>query len=96
MEEEILKCNVEHNVEELLNQGFEDEGEILIKTINENSTICIDKETGIVADITNDGVSCEGLTEVVKLCQAGILSVQQGSKEEIENAKETAEQDLEE
>jgi len=90
MEEKILKCDVENNAEELLSQGFEDEGEILVKTINENSSICIDKETGIVADITNDGVSCEGLTEVVELCQSGLISIQQESEEEVENAKATA------
>lgn len=91
MEKKILKCDVENYAEELLNQGFEDEGEILVKTINENSSICIDKESGIVADITNDGVSCEGLTEVVELCQAGLISVQPGNEEEVENAKATAE-----
>lgn len=91
MEEKVLKCDVENNVEELLNQGFEDEGEVLVKTINENSIICIDKETGIVADITNNGVSCEGLSKVVELCQSGLISVQKESEEEVENAKATAE-----
>lgn len=90
MEEKILKCDVEQNAEALLKQGFEDEGDVLIKSINENSKLCIDKETGIVADITNDGVSCESLSEVVQLCQEGIITVQQGSEEEVENAKTTA------
>lgn len=91
MEEKILVCpNVEENVDELINRGYEDEGEMFVKSINENSSICIDKETGIVADITNDGISCEGLAEIVELSGAGLISTSQESKEVVEDAKATA------
>lgn len=92
MEEKILKCpNVAENTSELINRGYEDEGDILVKPISTNSTICIDKETGIVADITNDGVSCEGLAEVVELSGAGLLETNQESEEVVDDAKQSAE-----
>ncbi len=92
MEEKILKCpNVTERTEELISRGYEDEGDILVKPISTNSTICIDKETGIVADITNDGVSCEGLTEIVELNNSGLLETQQESEEVVDEAKQTAE-----
>lgn len=92
MEEKILKCpNVTERTEELINRGYEDEGDILVKPISTNSTICIDKETGIVADITTDGVSCEGLTEIVELNKSGLLETQQENEEVVDDAKQTAE-----
>lgn len=92
MEEKILKClDVTGKTEKLISRGYEDEGDILVKSINANSTICIDKETGIVADITNDGVSCEGLAEIVELNNSGLLESQQESEEVVDEAKQTAE-----
>ncbi len=89
--ETILKCpDVEGKAEELIERGYEDEGDILIKNLSENSKICIDKETGIVADITEDGVSCEGLVEIVELKDAGIVETSQESEEVVEDAKATA------
>lgn len=89
--ETILKCaDIEGKTEELIDRGYEDEGDVLIKNLSKNSTICIDKETGIVADVTEDGVSCEGLVEIVELKDAGIVETSKESEEVVEDAKATA------
>ena len=97
MEEKILKCqNIEEKITEFESRGYEDEGDVLVKNVSSNSAVCIDKETGLVVDITNDGISCEGLAEIVELNNAGLIVSSAEEQEVVEDAKAVAEESGEE